>query len=92
MKHGIRTLSGMKFLSNEMNTLESIRTKVVAKPIDIPLMALVVVARVGQHPKRRTRVGFSFKSPLVKVFKLLFIFSSSFNWLFFNFFCLLNKL
>ena len=50
MKHGMRTLSGMKFLTKEMKMFERTSTKVVARPIDMPLMALVVVAKVGQQP------------------------------------------
>ena len=47
---------------------DSTSTKVVAKPIDMPLMALVVVAKVGQQPNSSTRMGFSLTRPLVKVF------------------------
>ena len=75
MKQGMRTLSGMKFLSKEIQRLDIVNTNVVANPIDMPLMALVVVARVGQQPKRSTNMGFSFISPLVK-FCQLFIVSS----------------
>ena len=81
MKQGIRTLSGMKFFNNEITKLDIIKTKVVAKPIDMPLMALVVVASVGQHPNNRTSIGFSLISPLVKVFQLLIV--SSFHELVF---------
>ena len=67
MKQGIRTLSGMKPFKSEMKMLDSTSTKVVAKPIDMPLMALVVVAKVGQQPNSSTRMGFSLMRPLVKV-------------------------
>ena len=63
----------MKFLSKEITKFDMMRTKVVAKPIDMPLMALVVVAKVGQQPNSSTKIGFSLMRPLVKVFKLLLI-------------------
>ena len=73
MKQGMRTLSGMKPFSSEITKFDMMRTKVVAKPIDMPLMALVVVAKVGQQPNSNTKMGFSLMRPLVKVFRLLLI-------------------
>ncbi|GHT77972.1 hypothetical protein FACS189464_0630 [Bacteroidia bacterium] len=52
-----------------MATLDSISTKVVAKPIPNPLIAEVVVANVGHIPNTNTKAGFSFKMPLLKVFQ-----------------------
>lgn len=65
MNEGILTREGMKFLSREMTTLEQTKTKVVAKPIAIPLMAAVVTARVGHIPKTKRKIGFSLQKPLV---------------------------
>jgi hypothetical protein len=45
-------------------------TAIVARPIDIPFMAELVVPNVGHIPKRRTNVGFS----------LIIPFQSTFNW------------
>ena len=60
---GILTVSGMTFLSNDITRLERARTKVVARPIDRPLMADVVTASVGHIPSTRTVVGFSTTIP-----------------------------
>ena len=54
-------------------TLEQMSTNVVAKPMDKPFTADVVVARVGHMPRSRTNVGFSFNSPLSNIFRF-FIF------------------
>jgi hypothetical protein len=72
MNAGIRTLSGMRFLRREITTLEHKSTNVVAKPIDIPLIAEVVVASVGHMPSTKTMVGFSLRKPLVNVDNALF--------------------
>ena len=72
MNAGMRTLSGMRFFKREITTLEHRSTKVVASPIDIPLIALLVVARVGHIPSTSTMVGFSRRRPLVSVFNALF--------------------
>ena len=66
INEGILTLSGIKPASNEITTLEHVRTKVVAIPIPNPFNIDVVVARVGQHPKVSTNMGFSLKKPFVK--------------------------
>ena len=63
----------MKFFNNEMLRFDIISTNVVARPIDIPFSALVVVARVGQQPNNNTKIGFSFINPLVNVFQLLIV-------------------
>jgi hypothetical protein len=65
MNAGIRTLSGTTFFSKEMTAFEQIKTKVVHKPIPIPFMADVVVPKVGHIPRTNTKVGFSFRIPLV---------------------------
>ena len=64
-------MSGIILASREMNTLERIRTKVVASPIPIPLIAEVVVPIVGHIPSTRIKVGLSFMMPLVIIFSLL---------------------
>ena len=61
---GIRTLSGMIFLSKEIITLLSARTTIVVSPIPRPFIAEVVTARVGHIPSIRTKVGFSLIRPL----------------------------
>jgi hypothetical protein len=66
IKAGILTLSGITFASSDIATLDPTSTKVVAMPIPIPLSEDVVVARVGQVPRTRTRIGFSFRIPFVK--------------------------
>jgi hypothetical protein len=64
---GIRTLSGVRFLIHEITKLVETSTAVVANPIDMPLMADVVVARVGHIPRRSTNAGFSLIIPFVKI-------------------------
>jgi hypothetical protein len=73
MNAGIRTLSGMRFLRRDITTFEHTSTNIVAKPIDIPLMAEVVVASVGHIPSTKANVGFSLKMPFNNVFDELFI-------------------
>ena len=73
IKAGIRTASGMSRFKRDIITLEQISTKVVASPILSPLMADVVVAKVGHIPRRRTKVGFSVMIPLVIVLIYLFM-------------------
>jgi hypothetical protein len=53
--------------------LEHRSTNVVAKPIDIPLIAEVVVASVGHIPNTKAKVGFSLNMPFSNVFDELFI-------------------
>ena len=64
MKQGMRTLSGIKFLSSEITKLEPISTKDAAAPMPTAFMTLVVVAMVGQVPRTRRKVGFSVIMPL----------------------------
>ena len=54
-----------------MNTLERIRTKVVASPIPIPFIAEVVVPMVGHIPSTRINVGLSLMMPLAIILSLL---------------------
>lgn len=64
MNTGMRTMSGVMFLMAEITKLVQMSTAIVARPMERPLMALVVVANVGHMPSRRTNVGFSLKMPL----------------------------
>ena len=64
MNTGMRTMSGVMFLIAEITKLVQMSTAIVARPMERPLMALVVVANVGHMPSRRTNVGFSLKMPL----------------------------
>ena len=64
MYEGIRILSGMIFLSNEITKLEAIKTAVVVKPIPRPLIEEVVTAKVGHIPSIKIKVGFSLMIPL----------------------------
>jgi hypothetical protein len=66
---GILTISGTRFFINEMMRFEKISTIIVARPMDIPLRAELVVPKVGHIPKRRTKVGFSLIMPFQSVFK-----------------------
>ena len=52
--------------SNGDDQLENISTAVVERPIPSPLMADVVVARVGHIPNIRMKVGFSLIIPLYR--------------------------
>ncbi|CUQ55259.1 Uncharacterised protein [Segatella copri] len=71
MKTGMRTISGVIFLIQEITKLVQISTAMVANPIERPLMALVVVAKVGHIPRSNTKVGFSLMSPFIKILTLL---------------------
>jgi hypothetical protein len=55
----------MRGAISEIAIFESTSTKRVARPMLIPLIADVVVAKVGHIPRRRTNVGFSLIRPLV---------------------------
>ena len=59
----MRTLSGVMLLIHEMTKFVQMSTAIVAKPMAIPLMALVVVAKVGHIPSIKTNVGFSLMIP-----------------------------
>ena len=50
IKQGIRTVSGITFLSREINRFAKISTAVVERPMPIPLIAEDVTARVGHIP------------------------------------------
>ena len=78
INEGMRTISGIRFLISEMIRLEKMRTAIVARPIDIPFMALLVVPSVGHMPSRSTNVGFSFMIPFSRTF-MLFISVSSYS-------------
>jgi hypothetical protein len=67
----------MRLLMQEMMRLEKMSTAIVARPIDIPLMALEVVPSVGHIPRRSTKVGFSLRMPFQRILKY-FIFLLSF--------------
>ena len=66
-KTGMRTLSGVRLLMHEITKLVQMSTAIVARPIDNPLRALVVVASVGHMPRRSTNVGFSLTIPLFNI-------------------------
>jgi hypothetical protein len=68
MNDGMRTMSGTRFLIREIIKLEKMSTAIVAKPMDIPLRAELVVPNVGHMPKRRTKVGFSLIIPFQSTF------------------------
>src|SRR6056297_3265451 len=71
IKLAILTWSGMTFLSADIAKPEAMRTKVVARPIDRPLIKEVVTARVGHIPRTWTNTGFSFQMPLTKSFSII---------------------
>ena len=73
MNAGIRTISGIRFLIDEITTFEQINTNMVASPIPIPLMAEEVVPNVGHIPKRSTNVGFSLTIPFINTLKLFIV-------------------
>jgi hypothetical protein len=66
-------LSGIRFFSSEITTFEHTSTNIVANPMDIPLIADVVVANVGHIPNTSANVGFSLNMPFSNVFDELFI-------------------
>ncbi len=53
-----------------MTALEPISTAVVARPMPMPFMATVVMARVGHMPSTRRNVGFSRRIPRLNSFKI----------------------
>jgi hypothetical protein len=63
---GIRTLSGMKFFTNEITRLDITNTKAVAAPIPNPFIAEEVTPKVGHNPNKITNTGFSFMIPFRK--------------------------
>jgi hypothetical protein len=50
---------------HEITKLVQTSTDIVAKPIDIPFLAEVVVASVGHIPSIKTNVGFSLTMPFL---------------------------
>jgi hypothetical protein len=56
-------------LIHEITTLVHSRTVIVAKPMDRPLRAEVVVASVGHMPSMRTNVGLSLMMPFLMIFR-----------------------
>ena len=46
------------FFIKDITMFEHIKTNIVAKPMESPFIADVVVANVGHIPNRRTNVGF----------------------------------
>ena len=78
MNTGMRTMSGVMFLIAEMTKLVQMSTAIVASPMERPLMALVVVARVGHIPRKSTKVGFSLIRPLRKTFIFCIVLTLSF--------------
>ena len=73
IKHGIRTVSGIIFLNNEINKLEHTSTAIVERPIPIPFIALVVTASVGHVPRTCIKVGFSSIIPFLIALRALLI-------------------
>ena len=64
-------MSGISGATADITIFERISTTIVARPIPIPLIAEVVVPRVGHIPKTRTNVGFSLIIPFVIIPNLL---------------------
>ena len=67
MKIGRRIASGMWRLKILMMISLISKTKVIDKPIPSPLNILVVTASEEQSPIERTKRGFSFNIPFVKI-------------------------
>src|SRR5699024_11876032 len=67
----------MIFRRAEMTMLEHTSTKVAARPMPMPLEAMVDVDRVGQVPRTSTNTGFSFRKPVVNTFSLLLLLIST---------------
>jgi hypothetical protein len=60
----ILTFLGMRFLIEEMMTLEKKRTKVTQSPMPIPFSTAVVMARVGHKPSTSLKGGRTSQKPL----------------------------
>ena len=73
MYTGMCTLSGTTGAIREMTTFDRTRTNRVARPMERPLMAEVVVASVGHMPSSRTKVGLFLTRPSVMSFQFLAI-------------------
>ena len=65
MNAGMRTLSGMMPFSAETVKLEHMSTIIVARPIDMPVIADEVVPKVGQRPRISTNVGLRLNRPSI---------------------------
>ena len=66
---GVSTIDAKNFLANQdKETLEQIKTKVTARPMPIPLDAVVVKAKVGQVPNTNLREGLSKIKPFEAIF------------------------
>ncbi len=65
IKHGIRTLAGMRFRTDDITTFEQISTNVAASPMPSAFSSDVVTARVGHIPRTNLKMGFSFHSPFI---------------------------
>jgi hypothetical protein len=65
IKDAMRTWPGMYLLNRETNRLENRSTKVVARPMPMPLMPEVVTASTGHSPKTSLKGGMVFHRPLV---------------------------
>ena len=74
MKIGRRIADGMSFLKRLMMISLIKRTNVMLSPIPIPLKTLVVTASDEQSPIERTKSGFSFTMPFVKILNGLICF------------------
>ena len=61
-----------KFFKREITIFEQMSTNMVANPMDIPLVADVVVAKVGHIPSTRAKVGFSLRIPFTNTDNPLF--------------------
>lgn len=59
MKIGIRAEEGIDFLNKEMKISENSRTKVIAKPMPMPLETFEVTASAEHSPIISIRSGFS---------------------------------
>ena len=66
MKIGMRIEVGINLRSKETTRLEPIITNDAAAPIPKPSLAVIEVAKVGQRPIIRIKVGFSKMMPRVK--------------------------
>ena len=66
INEGILTLSGIRFLTSAITVLDISNTKVVAKPIPNPFMAVEVTPKVGHNPSSKLKTGFSRMKPFKK--------------------------
>ncbi len=67
IKAGMRTLSGIRFLINEITRFDITNTKVVANPIPNPFEADEVTPNVGHIPNSKVNTAFSLKKPFEKL-------------------------